>query len=67
MKLKVNGKHFNVLFTFLPEGSLLPWQAEAYVLPALSHHEFDIPDIVVSGTTPDTALQALALELSEVY
>lgn len=65
MKLKINGVLFEVVLSFVTPGSLAPWQAEA--VRRIDPHEDEFFVTVASGTTPDTAITALALELSEVY
>ena len=69
MKIKVNGVLFEIVLSF--SGSLVPWHAEAHRLFDFDNDNGNytsiITDVVASGTTPDTALQAIALELSEVY
>lgn len=72
MKLKVNGHLFEIVLSFSTPGTLAPWQAEAYLKVGTRAWEGEnldaiVPDLVSSGTTPDTALTAVALELSEIY
>ncbi len=70
MKMKVNGVMFEIVLSFASPGSVAPWQAEAYKYECDAGgnlHPSGFLDLVSSGTTPDTALQAIALELSEIY
>ena len=72
MKMKVNGRIFEIVLSFAAPGSVAPWQAEAYDVTADSGAldawtiQNTVPDLVSSGTTVDEALSAIGIELSEV-
>lgn len=55
---------YNVVLVFAAPGSVAPWQAHAYLE---WQDERDDPAVCISsGVDPNTALQALAVELSEL-
>ena len=68
MKIQIRSKRFEIEMCFMP-GNVLPWQANGYRITHCGARwgESGEPQAVASGTTPDTALQAIALELSEAY